>query len=46
MTFAFDAVAIYGDRSDIERLRGRSRVHRFARHALAALKRLEGSVAE
>ncbi|WP_174512606.1 NERD domain-containing protein [Methylocella tundrae] len=41
MTLAFETVAIYGDRSDIERLQGRSRVHRFARHALAALKRLE-----
>lgn len=46
MTFAFDAVAIYGDRSDVERLRGRSQSHRFARHALAALRRLEGSVTE
>jgi hypothetical protein len=46
MTLAFDTVAIYGDRSDVERLRGRSRAHRFARHALAALKRLESSVTE
>lgn len=46
MTFAFDTVATYGDRSDVERLRGRSRAHRFARYALAALKHLEGSVIE
>lgn len=46
MMFAFDTVATYGDRSDVERLRGRSRAHRFARYALAALKRLEGSVIE
>ncbi|WP_190234273.1 hypothetical protein, partial [Mesorhizobium sp. M4A.F.Ca.ET.050.02.1.1] len=44
--FAFDTVATCGDRSDVERLRGRTRAHRFARHALAALKRLEGSVTE
>jgi hypothetical protein len=41
VAFAFDTVATYGDRSDIERLRGRSRAHQFARHALAALRRLE-----
>jgi len=41
MSFAFDTVGIYGDRSDVERLQGRSRAHRFARYALAALKRLE-----
>jgi hypothetical protein len=46
MTFAFDAVGIYGDPSDIERLRARSRAHRFARHALAALKRLEGGFSD
>ena len=41
MSFAFNTVGVYGDRSDVERLRGRSRAHRFARHALAALKRLD-----
>jgi hypothetical protein len=45
-TFAFDTVAINGDRSDVERLRGRSRAHRFARYALAALKRLESGFSE
>jgi hypothetical protein len=41
MSFAFNTVRVYGDRSDLERLRGRSLAHRFARHALAALKRLD-----
>ena len=36
----------YGDRSDVERLRGRSRAHRFARHALAALRRLDAGPTE
>jgi hypothetical protein len=46
MSFAFNTVGIYGDRSDVERLRGRSRAHRFARHALAALKRLDAGPTE
>lgn len=46
IVFAFDAVAMYGDRSDVERLKRRSHAHRFARHALTALKRLEGSTSE
>jgi hypothetical protein len=41
-SFAFNTVGDYGDRSDLQRLRGRSLAHRFARHALAALKRLDG----
>ncbi|MEQ1515323.1 MAG: NERD domain-containing protein [Usitatibacteraceae bacterium] len=41
MSFAFNTVGAYGDRSDVDRLRSRSRAHRFARHALAALKRLD-----
>ncbi|PRX18495.1 hypothetical protein B0G75_1421 [Paraburkholderia sp. BL18I3N2] len=43
VSFAFDVVGRYGDRSDLERLRARSRAHRFARHALAALRRLDGA---
>lgn len=43
VSFAFDVVGEYGDRSDVERLRVRSRAHRFARHALAALRRLDGA---
>ncbi len=46
MAFAFDTVGFYGDRSDVERLRSRSRAHRFARYALAALKRLESGSLE
>lgn len=41
MSFAFNTVGTYGDRGDVERLRGRSMAHRFARYALATLKRLE-----
>jgi Nuclease-related domain len=41
MSFAFETVGFYGDRSDVERLRGCSRAHHFARHALAALKLLD-----
>jgi hypothetical protein len=44
--FAFDVVGAHGDRSDIDRLRARSRSHRFARHALAALKRLDAGSSE
>ena len=40
-SFAFDTIGRYGDRSDIDRLRGLSRAHRFARHALAAIKSLD-----
>ncbi|MGE0761472.1 MAG: hypothetical protein AB7O38_30945, partial [Pirellulaceae bacterium] len=40
-SFAFDTIGRYGDRSDIERLRRLSRVHPFARYALAALKSLD-----
>lgn len=40
-SFAFDVIGRYGDRGDIDRLRGLSRAHRFARHALAALKSLD-----
>lgn len=46
MSFAFKTVGVYGDRSDLQRLRGRSRAHRFAREALAALKRLDAGPAE
>ena len=38
VSLAFNTVGVYGDRSDVERLRSRSRAHRFARYALAALK--------
>jgi hypothetical protein len=38
---ALSAVARYGDRSDLARLRGVSRGHPFARHAVAALKALD-----
>lgn len=41
ISFAFNTVGVYGDRSDIERLRDCSRAHRFARYALEALKRLD-----
>ena len=40
-SFAFDTIGRCGDRSDIDRLRGLSRAHRFARHALAAIKSLD-----
>ncbi|WP_133670219.1 NERD domain-containing protein [Burkholderia pseudomallei] len=43
VSFAFAVVGRYGDRSDLERLRARSRAHHFARHALAALRRLDGA---
>jgi len=43
VSFAFDVVGEYGDRGDVERLRLRSRTHHFARHALAALRRLDGA---
>ncbi|MFD2250043.1 NERD domain-containing protein [Pseudochelatococcus lubricantis] len=46
MSLAFDTVGIYGDRSDIERLRRKSRSHRFSRHAIMALKRLESGLSE
>ncbi|WP_331375410.1 NERD domain-containing protein [Sinorhizobium chiapasense] len=46
MSFAFNTVGVYGDRSDIERLRRKSRAHRFARHAIMALKRLESGYSE
>ncbi|WNJ87940.1 NERD domain-containing protein [Bosea sp. 685] len=39
--FAFQVIGHYGDRSDIERLRKRSRGHPFAADAIAALKRLD-----
>jgi hypothetical protein len=39
--FAFSTVGRYGDRSDISLLRGLSRAHPFARHALAAIKSLD-----
>lgn len=39
--FAFDAVKAHGDRSDVDRLRARSRDHCFARQALKALKSLD-----
>ncbi|AOJ42402.1 hypothetical protein WJ23_31535 [Burkholderia lata] len=42
VSFAFEVVGMYGDRSDVDRLRIRSRAHRFARHALSALRRLDG----
>ncbi len=41
ISFAFDTVAAKGDRSDISRLRDKSRAHPFARYALAALKQLD-----
>ncbi|WP_315770942.1 MULTISPECIES: NERD domain-containing protein [unclassified Bradyrhizobium] len=41
VSFAFDIVGIYGDRSDVERLRLRSQAHHFARYALPTLRRLE-----
>jgi hypothetical protein len=34
------------ERNDVDRLRGRSGAHRFAQHALAALKRLQCSATE
>ena len=40
-SLAFSTVGRYGDRSDIDRLRGLSRAHPFARHALAAIKLLD-----
>jgi hypothetical protein len=43
ISFVFDVVGEYGDRSDVERLRVRSRAHLFARHALTALRRLDGA---
>ncbi|HDR9868648.1 TPA: AAA family ATPase [Burkholderia cenocepacia] len=42
VSFAFEVVGMYGDRSDVDRLRIRSQAHRFARHALSALRRLDG----
>jgi hypothetical protein len=41
ISYAFNTVAAYGDQSDIERLRLRTRAHPFARQALACLKRLQ-----
>ena len=41
-SFAFSVVGRHGDRSDIDRLRGLSRAHPFARYALTALKTLDG----
>ena len=46
MSFAFDTIGAHGDRSDVDRLRARSRGHRFARYALAALKRLDAGPTE
>lgn len=46
ISFAFNTVGAYGDLSDVERLRDRSRAHTFARYALAALKRLESGSSE
>ncbi len=43
---AFSVVGRYGDRSDIDRLRGLSRAHPFARHALVALKSLDAVSAQ
>lgn len=40
-SYAFDVVGRYGDRSDVDRLRHLSRAHRFARHAIAAIKALD-----
>lgn len=40
-SFAFGTIGRYGDRSDIDGLRGLSRAHPFARHALAAIKSLD-----
>ena len=40
-SLAFSVIGRYGDRSDIDRLRGLSRAHPFARHALAAVKSLD-----
>jgi hypothetical protein len=44
-SFAFDTIGRYGDRSDIDGLRGLTRAHPFARHALAALKFLDAASA-
>lgn len=41
LSFAFNTIGVYGDRSDVGRLRDRSRGHAFAYYAIAALKRLE-----
>jgi hypothetical protein len=41
-SFAFSVIERYGDRSDIDCLRGLSRAHPFARYALVALKTLDG----
>lgn len=46
LSFAFNTVGVYGDRSDVERLRSRSRAHRFARHALVALRTLDAGPTE
>ncbi len=40
-TFAFDVVAKNGGRSDVDSLRELTRAHRFARHAVDALKQLD-----
>lgn len=45
-SFAFDTIGAHGDRSDVDRVRARSRGHRFARYALAALKRLDAGPTE
>lgn len=39
--FAFRTIGRYGDRSDIDHLRGLSRAHPFAQYALSALKSLD-----
>jgi hypothetical protein len=39
--FVFEVVSRHGDRSDVERLRARTQGHQFARHAVAALRRLD-----
>jgi hypothetical protein len=40
-SFAFSVIGCHGDRSDLDRLRGLSRAHPFARYALTALKTLD-----
>jgi hypothetical protein len=40
-SFACGTIGRYGDRGDIDLLRGLSRGHAFARHALAAIKLLD-----
>ena len=39
--FAFTAIGRLGDRSDIDQLRSLSRVYKFARGAIAAIKSIE-----